>query len=169
MELKSFVDRPIIAELQLMLPGVEMEPIVSPLPGSSELSVRIDLPASLGAEFSYKLGLQPERQIHAAVVGANGVQQYFWYMPFEDAGFKGSSEKLDKAFLETLKLLVSHETRIVQETGLLFHSFRCEYNANGRWNRVYSVSCLRFGCFKTPLIAGRKHAYHSPALASGNR
>ncbi len=86
-------------------------------------------------------------------------------MPFEDAGVKSSSER-DVALLATLKMIVPHETRIVQNVGFLFHSFRCEFKTNDAWSKVYSMEYFRFGNFRIPRVAGRKHIYHSSPIAA---
>jgi hypothetical protein len=172
MDLSSYVDELTFTELQRLLPGVAFEPIITPLrwrslsvvPHESDFSVYQQLPPAPGAEYSFELCFRPERQIHATLIDADPSRPYFWYMPFEDAAFGNSVVKLDKAFLETVELLISNETRIVQKCGLLSHSFRCDYKAGSGWKRVCGVSCLRTG-FKPPRIAGRLRVYYSPALA----
>jgi hypothetical protein len=173
MELSEYIDEQTIAALQRLLPGMAFEPIVVPLPDcssvaprSADFAVSIDLPAPSGADYSFELYFRPERQIHAKLISGAPSRPYFWYMPFEDAAFNNSVEKLDKAFIETVELLISHETRIMQKRGLLSHSFQCDYKAGSGWKRVFGVSCLRTG-FKPPEIAGGMYVYRSPALRNG--
>jgi hypothetical protein len=178
MDLSNYVDGSTTAALQRLLPGVVLEPVLTPLrwrsgltvvPHESGFSVQINIPAAPGADYSFWLLFQPERQIGAALIGADPARPYFWYMPFEDAAYNNSVEKLDGAFFETLELLISHETRIVQKRGLFFDSFRCEYKCSSGWQRVNGMAGLRMGGFKASRIAGRKRTYRSPALAPADR
>jgi len=165
MELGRYLDERTLAALHRLLPNFAFEPVLAPVSGLSEPSVTIQLPVPAGAEYSFSLTVQPEKQIHARLVNTEPETEYFWYMPFEDAEFKNSIE-LDRAFVETLDVIVSNETRIVQKHGLLMESFRCEYNTGSGWNRIYGMSALRPGGFKPPRITGAKRVYHSPPLVS---
>jgi hypothetical protein len=174
MDLSAYVDEPTITALQRLLPGVAFEPILTPLrwrlglSAKSDFSVHVNLPAAPGAEYSFELYFRPEKQIHAKLINADSL--YFWYMPFEEAAFNNSLEKLDGAFIETVDLLISHETRIVQKRGLFLDSFCCDHKGSSGWRRVYWMAGLRMGGFgfKVPRIAGRERIYRSPALASGD-
>jgi hypothetical protein len=166
MDLGSYVDAPTITALQRLLPDVAFAPILTPLRWRSGLSViphedfsvHVNLPPAPGAEYSFELCFRPEKQVHAKLINADPSRLYFWYMPFEEAAFNNSVEKLDRAFIETLELLISHETRIVQKRSLFLDSFRCEYKGSCGWQRVYENGGLRmvgFG-FKVPRIDGRE-------------
>jgi hypothetical protein len=167
MESIHHVDDVTIAALQTLLPEVAFQQISSPIPRSSESAVFISLPASSGADYSFKLWLLPEKQIQAVLLADDSSEISFWYRPFEDADFNNSVDLRNKAFLETVELLISHETRIVQKVGLLFDSFRCEYKTAGGWHTVDSMGYFRMGNFNTPRIKGRRHIYYSAALALG--
>ena len=168
MSLSEFVDERMVVALNRTLPNVALEPILKEHSHGMR-SVSVELPAPQGGEYQFILTLQPERQIHARLVRHLDTQRnnYFWYRPFEDAEFRGSIEKLDAAFIETIEKLVRHETRILQKRGLLNHSFRLEYKSSSGWKRVYGHSALRMGGFSAPMIAGRQRVYHSPALLHG--
>jgi hypothetical protein len=169
MELSDCIDERTSQELTRLLPGVVFKPIVVPLPGvtsavprASECAVSIDLPAAQGAEYSFWILFEPERQIGATLVGGGDARLSFWYRPFEDAEFRFDTEKRDDAFFKTLESLISHETRIVQRRGLISNSFQCDFNDNGEWKRVFGVSSLRW--IATPPIGSRERVYSSPAL-----
>jgi hypothetical protein len=163
MELSQYVDEPMLAALRRLLPNATLQPVLRPLSWSAYPSVSVALPVPAGAEYGFKLYFQPERQISARLLVADGTY-YFWYMPFEDAAFRNSVEELDAAFVQTIEHLVWHETRIVQKRGLINHSFRCDYKSASGWKRVFSHSALRLGGFHPPLIAGRERVYTSPAI-----
>jgi hypothetical protein len=178
MDLGTYVDEPTITALQRLLPGVAFKPILTPLRWRSGLSlipdedfiVHVNLPAAPGAEYSFELYVRPEKQIHAKLINADLWGLYFWSMRFEEAAFNNSLEKLDAAFIETLELLISRETRIVQRRSFFRDSFRCEYKGASGWQRLYEACGLRMGGFgfKVPRIAGRERIYRSPALAPGD-
>ena len=159
--LARFIEEPIIIGLYRLLPGLLLEPVVERDPSG----VYLNLPVPPGADYAFKLWLQPEWQIHAELITVDQRKPAFWYVPFEDAAFKSSSER-DEALLATLKMIVPHETRIVQNVGFLFHSFRCEYEMNDAWSTVYSNGYFRLGNFRIPSIAGRRHIYHSPPITT---
>lgn len=166
MDLGRYVDEPTVAALHRLLPRLVFEPILTPMPSSSvtidpPMAVGVDLFPAPDADYSFHLTFQPEKQIHARLIGADS-KQYFWYMPFEEAAFSYSLERLDNAFIETIEAIVLHETRIIQKRGLLTHSFRCDYNTVTDWKRVYGLSCMRW--FAVPKIEGNQRTYVSGAL-----
>jgi hypothetical protein len=137
MELSRFVDEPTLAAMNRLLPNVEFEPMLEPLHGSKEPCVSVNLRPPTGADYLFKVYFQPELQIHARLVHVENSRYYFWYRPFEDADFKNSTQRLNKAFVDTLEQLVCNETRIIQKRGLLTHSFLCDYKSPTGWKRVY--------------------------------
>jgi hypothetical protein len=86
---------------------------------------------------------------------------YFWYMPFEEAAF-GSKDELDEAFLATAELIICHNTRIEQKSGVFFNHFRCEYESENGWKRIYGHSGLRW--IRAPKVQGHRQVYQSPPL-----
>jgi hypothetical protein len=164
MDLSKYIDEPMLMSLRRLLPNAAFQPILTPSSMSVEPSVSVELPVPADAEYGFRLYFQPERQIGARLLAADGTD-YFWYMPFEDAAFRNSVEDLDAAFARTVERLIRNETRIVQKRGLIADSFRCDYKAASGWKRVYSHSASRFGGFHPPLIAGRERIYTSPAIA----
>ena len=163
MSLSEFVDERIVVALNRTLPGVAFEPILKTHSRSGIRSVTVELPAPQGAEYQFVLTFQPEKQIHARLLGTQQ-NNYFWYRTFEETESRNSIEKVDAAFIESVEKLVRHETRIVRKRGLLNHSFRLDYKCPSGWKRVYGHWALRLGGFSVPLIVGRQRVYHSPAL-----
>jgi hypothetical protein len=163
MDISQYVDEPTLTALTRSLPNVPLEPKLTHMSGSSEPFVSVVLPAALNAEYRFSIALRPEKQIAAELLNARE-GDYFWYRPFEDAEFSSCLEKLEASFFDTVDLLVSHETRIVQERGWLWHKFQCDYKPATGWKEVYAHSALRLGGgFRVP-TAGKKRIYYSPAL-----
>src|SRR4051794_31199640 len=101
-DLSQYADPLTIEVLKRVLPSNELQPKLTSIKWSTEIVVSIELPAPLGAEYSFSIYLLPEKQIHAELVGVESVSSKdFWYMPFEDAAFNNSVEKLDRAFAST--------------------------------------------------------------------
>jgi hypothetical protein len=163
MDLSKYVDEPMVVSLRRLLPKAAFQPILTPSSMSIEPSVSVELPVPADAEYGFRLHFQPEKQIGARLLAADGTD-YFWYMPFEDAELGHSVEDLDAAFIQTVECLVRNE-RESSRNGLIAESFRCDYKAAGGWKRVYSHSASHFGGFHTPRIAGRERIYTSPAIA----
>jgi hypothetical protein len=163
MDAHRYIDEQTLTFLKQRFPDTDFVPQLTTLKRSSRPAVHIDLPLPPGADYFFRLYLDPERQIHARLANANA-KDYFWYMPFEDAAFGNSVEKLDREFLRTIELLLAHETRIVQKRSLVTHSFRCEYKSANGWSNVCGHSALRLGRFHVPEIKDRERIYSSPAL-----
>jgi hypothetical protein len=163
MDADRCIDEQTLTFLRRWLPDADFAPQLNTLNGSSRPAVYVDLPPQTGADYFFRLYFDPERQIHARLLNTDA-KHYFWYMPFEDAAFGNSAEKLDKEFLRTIELLLSHETRIIQRLGLITHSFRCEYKSANGWSKVCAHSALRLGRFHVPEIRERERIYSSPAV-----
>lgn len=71
--------------------------------------------------------------------------KYFWYMPFEEAGYRNS-------------------VPIVQKHRFVWESFRCDWNSGSNWNRIYGLSYLRW--FEYPQIRTKEHTYYSPPIVA---
>jgi hypothetical protein len=149
--------------LQRMLTGISLETKYSSLQSSPEPSVYIDLPDARNSDYSFTIWLEPEMQIHARLSKDDFNNCGFWYRAFEAAEFRNPDD-LGNAFMEMLKLLLSHETRIIQKHGLLFENFRCEYLSATGWKRVDANGYFRLGGFIVPVIEGRRRIYSCPAL-----
>jgi len=143
-ELDSHLNDLVVAFVKELLPSVTVEPDTKQQPGVHGRSW---------------LG-NGEKQISARLLTSHE-GAYFWYRPFEEAEFR-SPEQLDKAFIETVKLLVSHNTRIEHRRGLFLNHFKCEYESVDGWKRIYGLSALRW--MRAPTIAGRRQVYQSPRL-----
>lgn len=103
-------------------------------------------------------------QIHAELTVPDSKVNCFWYRPFESAEFRNSTEAADSAFCQTLEILLTHESRIIQKNGWLNWHFKCEYKTAGGWKRIYRHSALKFGGFKAPPIDHKVRTYRSTAL-----
>lgn len=90
--------------------------------------------------------------------------KYFWYMPFEEAGYRNSVPELTSAFLQAVSQIAKNETRIVQKHRFVWESFRCDWNSGSNWNRIYGLSYLRW--FEYPQIRTKEHTYYSPPIVA---
>jgi hypothetical protein len=152
---------PEVAFIKHLLPSVVVEPDTKPELGLKGPSYHICLPCPSGADYRFTLWLgSGEKQISARLLTA-GEGLDFWYMPFEGAAFR-SAEQLGKAFLETVELLVRHNTRVEQKRGVFFNHFKCEYESENGWKPVYGHSSARW--IRAPRILGRRQVYQSPPL-----
>lgn len=84
-------------------------------------------------------------------------------MPYEEPDFN-SLESMHSKFIDDLKALLTHETRITQAKGFLFGSFSCSYKSSGGWKDVGGNSYLKFGNFKAPPLQMRREEYWSGAV-----
>jgi hypothetical protein len=123
----------------------------------------LDLPTPPGADYYFRLWVSPEIQISARLVDP-GASNYFWFMPFQKKAFWKTAEESQNVVDQTLETLISHETRIVQKRGLLFHTFNCDYKSPTGWKQLYSHVTLRSTEFRLPQTAERKRVYRSPAV-----
>ena len=140
---------------------------------SSEEYLSFALPLAADADYAFRLWLHPdgERQISAVIAGTEDTattELYFWHHPFEIPDYD-SIEELNQAFMDTIVLLASHETRIVQEKKALTWEFSCEAKSAGTWRHVFSDVALSFTNFVFPSIDGRTKIYSSPALLAASK
>lgn len=160
-ELNAHLSDAIVDFVKGLLPSVVVEADAKQEPGVSGQSYHIELPPPVGADYCFTLWLgSGEKQISARLLNAEK-SLYFWYRPFEDAEFR-SAERLDKEFLETVEVIIRHNTRIEQKRGLFFNHFKCEYESASGWKRVYGHSALRW--IRAPRVTGRLRIYKSPRL-----
>ncbi len=152
----------IIETLNRLLPDFVVQP-VSQGDGHTR-STRIDLPTAVGAEYLFELWIRPETQIGARLIEGGADCNYFWYLPFEDADYSGSTKILDQRFCETVEKLLTHNTRIIYRSGWLSWQFRCDYETQGRWKKISYNSTLKLAGWKVPKLAGKRRTYQSPAL-----
>jgi hypothetical protein len=154
------------ALLRDLLPSLDPTIEVSyPLRHLKENTARLDLPTAPGAEYSFTLWFDEsgERQISATLIRDQNDHPYFWYRPFELAEFRNNVEELEATFCDELKVLLTHETRIIQRKGWLFWGFRCEYQEGAEWKEVYGHRASRW--FKPPQILGKSLVYYSPPVS----
>ena len=151
----------IVETLNRLLPDFVVQPVSE---GDEQRSTRIDLPTAVGAEYCFELWICPEKQIGARLIEGGEGCNYFWYLPFEDADYHGSTEMLDQHFCDTVEKLLTHNTRIVCRSGWLSWQFRCDYESQGRWKKISCNSTLKIAGWKVPKLAGKRRIYQSPAI-----
>jgi len=157
----SYLNDPVVAFVKDLLPSVAVEPDTKQEPGVHGDSYHIQLPAPANADYRFTLWLgSGEKQISARLL-ISDERAYFWYRPFEEAEFR-AAEKLNKAFMEAVELIMRRNTRIEQKRGFLFNHFKCEYESADGWMRLYGHSALRW--IRAPKIAEGRHVYQSPRL-----
>ena len=130
----------------------------------------IRFPESVESDYRFEGSLDPEHKFFEVCAELNEAwrrvfldHDYFWYQPFEVVG-SHPPDQVMRECLKTLRLLVTHDTRICQRKGLLWWSFTCEHLKEGRWVRVYSHSSFRYSNFHPPQIKGRRQWYQAKAL-----
>lgn len=150
----------VMAFVRQLLPTVVVEPDSKQEPGVCEQSYHIHLPTPPDADYQFTLWFGGgEKQISARLPSDRTA--YFWYRPFEEAEFRSTHES-SKAFLEVVALIIRHNTRIQQKCGWFFNHFKCEYESESGWKRIYAHSGLRW--IRAPKISGRLHTYRSSRL-----
>jgi hypothetical protein len=160
-ELNSHLSDPVVDFVRGLLPSVVVEADAKQEPGVSGQSYHIELPPPAGADYRFTLWLgSGEKQISTRLLNSDK-SSYFWYQPFEEAEFR-SADRLNKAFLEAVEVIMRHNTRIEQKRGPFFNHFKCEYESASGWKRLYGHSALRW--IRAPKITGRQHVYQSPRL-----
>jgi hypothetical protein len=156
-EPNSQLDDPAVALVKRLLPSVVVEMDAKRESDTHTPSSHIHLPLPPGAEYRFTLWLgYGEKQISARLT--TDETAHFWYMPFEEAAFH-SAEQLNKAFPETVELIIRHSTRIEQKRGLFFNHFKCQYESASGWKRIYGLAALRW--IRVPKVPGRKQVYQS--------
>lgn len=131
----------------------------------------IRLPEVVGSDYHFEGWVDPEEAFFEVRAVLNEAWQrtfpnrdYFWYQLFETVG-SDTPEKVVREFLETLRLVATHDTRICQRKGFLLWTFRCEHLEDGRWVHVSSNSTFRYSKFHPPQIKERRQWYQAKALA----
>jgi hypothetical protein len=162
-ELNSPLDDPAVALVRRLLPSAVVETDAKRESDTHTPSYHIHLPLPVGAEYRFTLWLgclgYGEKVIRARLTTDEAA--HFWYMPFEEAAFR-SAEQLNEAFLDTVELIIRHNTRIEQKRGLIFNHFKCEYGSASGWKRIYGLSALRW--MRAPKMLGKRQVYQSPSL-----
>jgi hypothetical protein len=150
--------------LNRLLPDLAIEPKQHILESSGQaVGLYLDLPTPVGADYHFRLWVSPEIQISARLIDP-GTSNYFWFMPFPKKAFWKTPDELQRILDNTLEALISHETRIVQTRGLIFHTFNCDCKSATGWKQIYGHATLRSTEFRLPPTAERKRIYRSPAV-----
>jgi hypothetical protein len=129
-----------------------------------------ELPRSPAAEYQFSLNgeLGGERQMSArrAQDAEKSVStNHFWYGAMEMADFRDDSSRLEMLFHEQVVSLLRYPTRIVENKGVIWLSYRAEYQSDAGWRRLRGgVSYLGLG-FGIPFF-GKERVYTSPAVVS---
>lgn len=132
-----------------------------------------ELPRPLVAEYQFSLHgeLGGERQMAARRTQDEEKpfsSNRFWYGAMEMADFRDDSSRLEALFHEQVKSLLQYPTRIVEDKGVIWLSYRAEYQSDAGWRRLQGgVSYLGLG-LGIPFF-GRKRVYTSPPVASGSQ
>lgn len=130
----------------------------------------IELPCPADADYQFSLAGEPggERQIHASPIGDAGGASRFWYCALELADFRDNATALQGEFLEVVRTLVTHPTRITEKKGVFWLSYRAQYQDETGWRRLTGgASYLGLGA-GIPFI-GTKRTYKSPAIVSWSK
>ena len=128
-----------------------------------------ELPCPLGADYLFTLAgeLGGQRQTEARL--ARGLKsdsaKRFWYGALEMADFKDDSSKLEDIFHQQVKSLLRYPTRIMESKGVMWLSYRAQFQSEEGWQRLRGgVSYLGLG-FGVPFIGSRR-VFTSPPLAN---
>ncbi len=142
-----------------------IDPRITAIRGTVPGAAFLDLQAPPGAEYRFRLLFYENEFTLAAVLSREPDAQIFWHQQFERLG-ASSVDPVEQAFRDFALDLMSHESRIIQRRGLLFHRFTCEVRRATGWERAGGrVLALRTQ-FRAPVIEGRMRVYHSPPLVA---
>lgn len=83
-----------------------------------------------------------EPQIVAAPASVADAGEHIWSRPFEEADFSGEEARA-VAFIEVLRSILTHRTRLVWHRGRLAARVRCEKWINERWEAVWETIWAR--------------------------
>ncbi|NIM49038.1 MAG: hypothetical protein GTO22_07235 [Gemmatimonadales bacterium] len=115
------------------------------------------------AEYAFRLCFYEGELTLAAVPTCDREAEAFWHQGVERMG-AGSLDEAEQAFREFVLDVISHESRITQRRGLLFHRFTCEVHRAAGWQRVGGRILALRTQFRAPPVSGRKREYRSPAV-----
>lgn len=129
----------------------------------------VALPCPTGAEYQFSLHgeLGGERQVSARLTEFRDSysRHGFWYSALELADFRDDASTLQNIFHELVRALMAYPTRITEKKGVLWLSYRAEYQKKTGWQRLRGgVKYLGLG-FGVPFI-GKKRVYTSPPVVS---
>jgi hypothetical protein len=124
---------------------------------------KVKFPFKENADYQFSIDLHEEPVLYAELISMKSLDYHFWYRPFELAEFKQEGQELKKCLLETLALILSHDTRIIQARRLLFWSFQLEYKLPSDWKYLYGLDALK-GSFHVPVIEGKTKIYFAPSI-----
>ncbi len=126
---------------------------------------RIELPPVQGADIAYRLMFDQGAYTLFAVPVADPDAGMFWHQTFEQMG-AASVEEAEPQFREFVLDVLSHESRILQRRGLLFHGFACELLREAEWQRVGGQILVLRTSGRVPRIEGRTKEYRSPPMVT---
>jgi len=127
---------------------------------------RIDLPPAPGADVAYRMMFDAGAYTLFATPVADPEVGIFWHQTFEQMGAP-SVEEAEPDFREFVLDVLTHESRIVQRRGMLFHSFACELHRDDEWQRVGGQILVLRTSPRVPPIEGReKHYASAPVVQS---
>jgi hypothetical protein len=129
-------------------------------------ALRVPCPPRAEYQFSLHGQVEGERQISARLTRC--VQRHhFWYSAMELAAFRDDASALEEVFHQRVGGLLESPTRIIEKKGIVWLSYRAEYQSRAGWQNLGGVSYLGIG-LGVPFI-GKKHVYSSPQIAVGDQ
>ena len=126
-------------------------------------SSHLQLPQVPGADIAFRLMFDQGAYTLFAVPATDPDVGLFWHQVFEQMGAP-SVEEAERDFREFVVDVLSHESRITQRRGLLFHGFACEVLRDAEWERVGGQILVLRTSGRVPRIEQRTKEYRSPAV-----
>ncbi len=130
--------------------------------------VFLDLPRPPSADYFFRLTLSDADYSLAAVPAGGPEAEIFWHQSFERLG-ADSLDAVEPVFREFVRDIISHDSRVTQRRGLLFHRFTCEVLRGHAWERVGGRILALRTSYRVPRIDGRTRVYRAPALVAPTR
>ena len=125
--------------------------------------VRYNLTAPETADYVIFINVYDDTEIHIGTVQKSlGINDYFWYCPFEATDPTTRSELIEN-FHKLLKTILTHETRVRVEKGHFFWSYFLDYNEGETWHCLYSHANFNPKYWRNLRIPERKSTCSSPA------
>ncbi len=142
-----------------------IDPSLTATRGSGAGYVSLDLPGSPGADYFFRVILTEHEYSLAAVLLSDPEAPMFWHQSFERLGAE-SLDLVEPGFRDFVVDVISHESRIIQHRGLLFHRFTCEVLRGEAWERVGGRILALRTRIRVPWTSARTQVYSAPPLVA---